>query len=69
MPKENIIILKISNRDFIERDSNKNCEYKELNYGGKWEYHSKIDGYNCLYIYWATDIFPEQINENIKNHQ
>ena len=66
VPKENIIILKISNRDFVECDLGKNCKYKELNYGEKWEYYSKIDGYNCLYMYWATDIFPEQIDENIK---
>jgi hypothetical protein len=66
VPKENIIMLKISKRDFFECDIHHNYQYKELNYGEKWEYYSNIDGYNCLYMYWATDIFPEQINENIK---
>ena len=64
VPKENIIILKVSLRDFIEKD-NKDCVYKFLDYGVKYEYYSKIDDYNCLYMYWATDLLPEEIDYNI----
>ena len=66
VPKENIIMLKVSLRDFVEKDD-KNCIYKQLNYGNKHEYYSKINGYNCLYMYWATDLLPEEINVNINN--
>lgn len=66
VPKENIIILKVSLRDFKEKDD-KNTVYKELEYGQKYEYYSKINDYNCLYMYWATDLLPEEIDENIKN--
>jgi len=64
VPKENIIMLKVSLRDFVEMDS-KDCIYDELKYGRKFEYYSKIDGYNCLYMYWATDLLPNEIDENI----
>jgi hypothetical protein len=57
VPKENIIMLKVSLRDFVEKDD-KNCIYKQLNYGNKHEYYSKNNGYNCLYMYWATDLLP-----------
>jgi hypothetical protein len=64
IPKENIIILKVSLRDFKEKDS-LNTQYITLNYGQKFEYHAKIDNYNCLYMYWATDLLPEEIDKNI----
>lgn len=66
VPKENIIILKVSPRDFYECDKNKNYTYSKLDYGIEHEYHSKIDGYNCLYIYWATDLLPHEIDNNIQ---
>ena len=67
IPKENIIILKVSLRDFKEKDP-KNVNYKPLlKYGQKHEYHAKIDDYNCLYMYWATDLLPHQIDDNINN--
>lgn len=66
IPKENIIILKASLRDFVEKDE-KGTQYKSLDYGQKYEYHSKIQDYNCLYMYWATDLLPEEIELNIKN--
>ena len=67
IPKENIIILKVSLRDFIERDLNKNITHVELSFGQKWEYHAVDEnGYNCLYMYWATDLLPEEIDTNIR---
>jgi hypothetical protein len=66
IPKENIIILKVSLRDFKEKDPI-NVVYESLKYGQKHEYHAKIDDYNCLYMYWATDLLPEQIDININN--
>ena len=65
VPKENIIILKNSPRDFNECDKNKGYEYQTLNYGIPHEYFSICDNYKCLYMYWATDLLPEEINENI----
>lgn len=67
VPKENIIILRVSLRDFIEGDNNKflNYNYESLEYGQKYEYHSKINDYNNLYIYWATDLLPYEIQKNI----
>ena len=67
VPKENIIILKNSPRDFNECDKNKGYVYKPLNYGIPHEYFSTCDNYKCLYIYWATDLLPQEIDENIKN--
>lgn len=61
IPKENIIILKISFRDFIPGNS-----YVPIPYGQKFEFYSKIDGYHCLHMYWATDLLPEEINLNIE---
>jgi len=66
IPKENIIILKVTLRDFLEKELNKGLTYSELTFGQKYEYHSIDDGYNCLYMYWATDLLPEQIDENIR---
>jgi len=66
IPKENIIILKVSMRDFVECDLNKGITYVELPFGQKYEYHATDDGYNCLYMYWATDLLPEEIDENIR---
>jgi hypothetical protein len=65
VPKENIIILKNSPRDFNECDKNKGYVYQSLNYGIPHEYFSLCDNYKCLYMYWATDLLPEEINENI----
>ena len=70
VPKENIIILKMSERDFYEGDKDNNnptYKYELLNYGQKFEYYANINGYNCLYIYWATDLLPFQIDENIRS--
>ena len=64
IPQENIIILKVSLRDFKEKDP-LNTQYITLNYGQKFEYYAKINNYNCLYMYWATDLLPEEINKNI----
>ena len=66
IPKENIIILKVTLRDFVERDLNKNLTYIELPFGQKYEYHTIDDEYNCLYMYWATDLLPEEIDMNIR---
>jgi hypothetical protein len=66
IPKENIILLKVSLRDFKEKDK-KDTVYKQLDYGQKHEYYSKINEYNCLYMYWATDLLPEEIDINIQN--
>jgi hypothetical protein len=72
VPKENIIVLKMSQRDFTEEDKDwgKGVCYEELRetrgYGEFWEYHAIVDGYHCWYTYWATDIFPSQIDENIR---
>jgi hypothetical protein len=70
VPKEHIVVLKVSPRDFYEtgenKDKGKNYIYKPLSYGTKHEYQSLIDGYQCLYMYWATDLLPEEINANIK---
>ena len=66
VPTENIIILKVSPRDFYECDKNKNYAYSKLDYGIEHEYHSKKDGHNCLYIYWATDLLPHEIDNNIQ---
>jgi len=67
VPKENIIVMKVSQRDFTEEDKDmgKNITYEPLEYGQPWEYHAFIDGYHCLYLYWATDILPNEIDENI----
>jgi len=67
VPKENILVMKISQRDFTEQDKDfgKNITYDALEYGEPWEYHAFIDGYHCLYFYWATDILPKEIDENI----
>jgi hypothetical protein len=67
VPKENIIILKVSLRDFIEKEQHLQLKYIELNYGQKYEYHAVDKGYNSIYMYWATDLLPEEIDENIKN--
>jgi hypothetical protein len=67
VPKENIIILKNSPRDFNECDKNKGYKYQRLNYGIPHEYFSICDDYKCLYMYWATDLLPEEINNNIQN--
>lgn len=67
IPKENIIILKVSLRDFIEKEKEKNLNYIELKYGQKYEYHALDNDYNSLYMYWATDLFPEEIDNNIEN--
>lgn len=67
IPKENIIILKVSLRDFIEKEQHMNLQYVELEYGQKYEYHAVDNGYNSLYMYWATDLLPEEIDENIKH--
>lgn len=72
VPKEHIIVLKMTQRDFTEEDKDwgKGVVYEELmekrGYGEPWEYHAQVDGYHCWYTYWATDIFPEQIDENIR---
>lgn len=42
-------------------------QYVELEYGQKYEYHAVDNGYNSLYMYWATDLLPEEIDENIKH--
>jgi hypothetical protein len=68
VPIENIIMLKVSLRDFVEKDLHKNMQYTELSFGQKYEYHAKDEnGYNCLYMYWATDLLPDEIDDNIKN--
>jgi hypothetical protein len=67
IPKENIIILKVTLRDFVEKEQHLNLNYIELQYGQKYEYHAVDNGYNSLYMYWATDLLPEEINENMKN--
>jgi hypothetical protein len=66
IPKENIIILKVTLRDFLECDINKGLTYIELFFGQKYEYHAIDDEYNCLYMYWATDLLPEEIDKNIR---
>jgi hypothetical protein len=72
VPKEHIIVLKMSQRDFTEEDKDwgKGVVYEELRatrgYGEPWEYHAQVEGYHCWYTYWATDIFPSQIDENIQ---
>jgi len=68
VPKDNIIILKVSPRDFYENDKDmgKNYNYTQLLYGTKYEYQSFIDGYQCLYMFWATDLLPDEINKNIQ---
>lgn len=67
IPKENIIILKVTMRDFLEGDMNKGLTYIELPFGQKYEYHTIDDEYNCLYMYWATDLLPEEIDNNIRD--
>jgi hypothetical protein len=67
IPKENIIILKVTLRDFVEGDSNKNLNYIALPFGQKHEYHTLDNGFNCLYMYWATDLLPDEINANIRD--
>jgi len=62
VPKENIIVLKVTLRDF--RDD-KDTVYTSLK-GQKYEYHSVVNGYNCLYMYWATDLLPKEIDANIE---
>ena len=66
IPKENIIILKVSQRDFIECDKNKNYKYLPLEYGTPNEFYAECDGYKSLYTYWATDLLPGEINKNIE---
>jgi hypothetical protein len=66
IPKENIIILKVSQRDFVECDKNKNYTHLPLQYGIPNEFYAECDGYNSLYTYWATDLLPEEINKNIE---
>ena len=66
IPKENIIILKVTLRDFVEGDLNKNLNYTKLPFGQKYECHATDNGYNCLYMYWATDLLPEEIDKNIR---
>ena len=67
IPKENIIILKVTLRDFVEGDLNKNIKYIDLHSGQKYEYYAMDDGYKCLYMYWATDLLPEEIDVNIRD--
>jgi hypothetical protein len=67
IPKENVIFLHVSPRDFNECNKSKNYNYELLNYGRKMEYHSFSDEFNRLYIYWATDLLPDEINHNINN--
>ena len=64
VPKENIILLKVTLRDF--RDDPKDTIYTPLKDGEKHEYHSQIEGYQCLYMYWATDLLPYEIDQNIQ---
>jgi hypothetical protein len=66
IPKENIIVLNVSLRDFDEKGSIESI-YTPLNYGQKYEYHAKVEDYNCLYMYWATDLLPKEIDLNIQN--
>jgi hypothetical protein len=54
-------------RDFLEGDMNKGLTYIELPFGQKYEYHTIDDEYNCLYMYWATDLLPEEIDNNIRD--
>ena len=67
VPKENILVLKMSQRDFTEEDKDwgKGVQYEELSFGNRWEYHAEVDGYHCLYLYWASDLLPREIDENI----
>ena len=62
VPKENIILLKVTLRDF--RDDPKDTLYTQV--GQKYEYHSLVNGYPCLYMYWATDLLPNEIDVNIQ---
>ena len=64
IPKENIIVLKVTLRDF--RDDEKGTEYTLIKDGQKHEYQAKINGYQCLYMYWATDLLPNEIDVNIE---
>jgi len=68
IPKKNIIILKVSLRDFIEKELDLHLNYVELKYGQKYEYHAvDNNGYNSLYMYWSTDLLPEEIEKNMEN--
>jgi len=55
--------LKVTLRDF--RDDPKDTLYTPL-HGQKYEYHSNVNGYQCLYMYWATDLLPSEIDVNIE---
>ncbi len=59
LPKKNILILQVYTHDVLKRDCIKidDCIY-----------YSPIteNSYGTLYIPWATDLHPEEINQNIE---
>ena len=66
VPKENIVILKVSQRDFVECDQGKNYIHLPLYYGVPNEFYAECNEYSCFYTYWATDLLPHEIDKNIE---
>jgi hypothetical protein len=65
---DNIVLLKVSQRDFLECDKDKNYLYLPLDYNDvPNEFYAECDGIKAFYTYWATDLLPHQIQHNIDN--
>ena len=61
IPKDNILVIQVFSKDVIKRNEPKIDEFIYYNQSKNNENHS------VLYMPWATDLLPEEINNNILN--
>ena len=61
IPKSNILIIQVFSNDVIKRNEQKIDEYIYYNQS------KNNESYSILYMPWATDLLPEEINNNILN--
>jgi len=67
LPRENIIDLKCAFRDMKrEKAINNSLNFIPVN-NNKFEYYCINQNEKTYYMMWATDIFPEDIQNNINN--
>lgn len=67
VPDNNLINLKCAFRDTLrDKRQNSNIVIYPLN-ENNIEFYTKIDNNYVYYMIWATDIFPERIQQNIDN--
>ena len=61
IPKSNILIIQVYSKDVIKRNESKIGEFIHYNQS------INNESYSVLYMPWATDLLPEEININILN--